>query len=224
MNKKKNSTPNKEWHIVIIDDDKFYASGLAIVLEKYLNSIGQSTVFSFHYPCKKKADIVFQAIRCGTVIVPRNPSSMRNDKPLYVAIAEIKDAHLKHLYKKINKNNILYRHQSEGIAFQLMENILSKQLMQRTPVKAQPNQTSFTQREREVLHLIKQGKTLTCMSACLGINVKTISAHKRNAMKKLNFKRNQELFHWLLQSDLTSHQSRKGNSSLFNPGYVKRSI
>ncbi|MGQ8775834.1 LuxR C-terminal-related transcriptional regulator [Serratia sp. NA_112.1] len=46
-------------------------------------------------------------------------------------------------------------------------------------------------------------------AACiLQLKVKTVHSHKRSAMQKLNFPRNSELFHWLLQSGLTLNLSR----------------
>lgn len=210
----KNAIMNTTLNIVIIDDDKFYTTGLAMVLAIYLKSQGQQAEFSSHLACGETADIVFQAIRCGTFIAPRSLTYTNNDKPLYVAIAERKDAHLQHLYRNVNKSNILYRHQSVNLILQFMENVLIS--LQKAPVispqaSATLPHAPLTQREREVLHQLKQGKTPACVATCLGIKVKTISSHKRAAMKKLNFKRTNELFHWMLQGGLTGHQLRKGN-------------
>ncbi|MFO6502696.1 helix-turn-helix transcriptional regulator [Serratia marcescens] len=205
---------NKTLNIVILDDDKFYTAGLAMILAMYLKSRGQKAEFSSHHPCGKAIDVVFQAIRCGTCIAPPSSICTNNDKPLYVAIAERKDTHLQHLYCNVNKSNILYRHQSVSLILQFMENVLIS--LQKAPVKS-PQTTAIlphaplTQREREVLHQLKQGKTPACVATGLGIKVKTISSHKRAAMKKLNFKRTSELFHWMIQGGLTHHQPRKGN-------------
>lgn len=185
-----------------------------MILAMYLKSRGQKAEFSSNRTFGKTTDIVFQAIRCGTFIAPGGSICMDNDKPVYIAITDRKDAHLQHLYRNVDKSNLLYRHQSVSLILQLMENILLS--LQRTSVKTQSNSENLqhlplTQREREVLHQLKQGKTPACVATCLGIKVKTISSHKRSAMKKLNFKRTSELLHWMIQGGLTSHQPRKGN-------------
>ncbi|HHK8233179.1 TPA: helix-turn-helix transcriptional regulator [Serratia marcescens] len=213
MKSTQNAIMNKTLNIVIIDDDKFYTAGLAMVLAIYLKNQGQQAKFSSHLTYGKPADIVFQAIRCGTLIAPGSAICMNNDKPVYVAIADRKDAHLQHLYRSVNKSNILYRHQSVSLILQLMENVLLS--LQKTSVKTQSTSENLqhlalTQREREVLCQLKQGKTPACVASFLGIKVKTISSHKRAAMRKLNFKRTNELFHWMLQGGLTCHQPRKG--------------
>ncbi|EPP8560696.1 LuxR C-terminal-related transcriptional regulator [Serratia marcescens] len=214
MNKTEKSTTNRKLDIVILDEDKFYASGLEIMLAIYLKNIGQSAVFSSHYSCKKKADIIFQAIRCGTVIASLSSTCANNNKPQYIVIVDRKDTHLTHLYRNINNSNILYRHQSVNLVLQLMENVLRP--MQWTSVKTHPNSetllhASLTRREQEVLHQLQQGKSHADVANILGINEKTISSHKRTAMKKLNFKRTAELVHWINQGGLTHHQLRKGN-------------
>ncbi|EMH4104637.1 helix-turn-helix transcriptional regulator [Serratia marcescens] len=213
MKSTQNAIMNKTLNIVIIDDDKFYTAGLVMVLAIYLKNQGQQAKFSSHLTYGKTADIVFQAIRCGTLIAPGSAICMNNDKPVYVAIADRKDAHLQHLYRSVNKSNILYRHQSVSLILQLMENVLLS--LQKTSEKTQSTSENLqhlalTQREREVLHQLKQGKTPACVASFLGIKEKTISSHKRAAMRKLNFKRTNELFHWMLQGGLTCHQPRKG--------------
>ncbi|AGE15916.1 MULTISPECIES: helix-turn-helix transcriptional regulator [Serratia] len=213
MKSTQNAIMNKTLNIVIIDDDKFYTAGLAMALTIYLKNQGQQVEFSSHLAYGKTTDIVFQAIRCGTLIAPGSAICMNNDKPVYVAIADRKDTHLQHLYRSVNKSNILYRHQSVSLLLQLMENVMLS--LQKTSVKTQSTSENLqhlalTQREREVLHQLKQGKTPACVASFLGIKEKTISSHKRAAMRKLNFKRSNELFHWMLQGGLTCHQPRKG--------------
>ncbi len=185
-----------------------------MILAMYLKSRGQKAEFSSHHGFGKATDVVFQAVRCGTFISPLSSTFTNNDKPLYVAIAERKDAHLRHLYRNVDKSNILYRHQSVSLIQQLLGNVLIS--LQKAPAKSPPISTTLlhaplTPREREVLYQLLQGKTHACVARLLGIKEKTISSHKRTAMKKLNFKRTNELFHWMLQGGLTSHQQRKGN-------------
>ncbi len=161
------------------------------------------------------ADIIFQGIRCGTFVSPDNRPPCRGGRTtLYFAIVDRKDAHLKHLYQDMTQSNILYRHQSVTTVLQHIADSLRSS--QPTPEKTRQDakltqHEPLTLREQEVLHHLKLGKTPACVASFLGIKEKTISAHKRAAMKKLNFKRTNELFHWMIQGGLAHHQPRKGN-------------
>ncbi|MCO7511920.1 LuxR C-terminal-related transcriptional regulator [Serratia fonticola] len=52
----------------------------------------------------------------------------------------------------------------------------------------------LTSREREVLHLLFDGFSLTEVAKRLKRNIKTVSAHKRNSMQKLGVYDDAELF------------------------------
>lgn len=60
----------------------------------------------------------------------------------------------------------------------------------------------LTPRERDVLQGISQELTPDQIASKLSLNVKTVSTHKLTAMRKLGFKRNGELYYWLLQGGL----------------------
>ncbi|HGM5456453.1 TPA: helix-turn-helix transcriptional regulator [Serratia marcescens] len=205
---------NKSLNIQIIDDDKFYTSGLAIALSDYLGSIN-ITAHIYPLPFKEiTADIIFQGIRCGTLVARENLARRSDSEKFYFVIVDRKDTHLKHLYKGVEKSSILYRHQSIGCVLQLIGNSLfpPPNTSEKTLKTSQFSlYESLTPREQEVLYHLKQGKTHTGVATCLGIKVKTISSHKRAAMRKLNFKRTSELLHWMIQGGLTCHQPRKGN-------------
>lgn len=205
MNNTNNAMMMETLTIRIIDDDNFFIAGLVMALSNYF----QNKKIRFYTAPSNgiTADIIFQAIRCGTFIAPASPYGDCST-PLYFAIADRKDAHLQHLYRGVATSNILYRHQSVSTVLQLIENILLSQ--QPTPEDTQKTvkvclHEPLTRREQEVLHHLKQGKAHASVARCMGIKEKTISSHKRAAMKKLNFRRTSELFHWMLQGGLTSH-------------------
>ncbi|NTX77617.1 response regulator transcription factor [Serratia proteamaculans] len=56
--------------------------------------------------------------------------------------------------------------------------------------------------EYRVLRLIGRGLSSVAIARQMQLNAKTISAHKRNAMKKLNITRNTQLLHWLLNGGI----------------------
>lgn len=205
---------NKKLTIAIIDDDNFYIAGLIMALSTYFKNKNRKVKFILGHSLAEPADITFQAIRCGTFIDPRSQHHATSGKPHYFAIVDNRDSHLQHLYRHVEKNNVFYRHQSVKTLLQLIEKKLvlsqpftGKHLAEEQVFLREP----LTLREHEVLCHLKQGKTHASAANCLGIKVKTISSHKRAAMKKLNFRRTNELFHWMLRGGLCRHQPIKGH-------------
>ena len=66
------------------------------------------------------------------------------------------------------------------------------------PCSKRPEQ-SFTRRETEILRYLARGISNGAVARFLQISEKTVSAHKRNIMSKLNMIRPAELNYWLLQ-------------------------
>ncbi|CAI1243470.1 TPA: response regulator transcription factor [Serratia fonticola] len=205
MNSTKDAMMMETLTIRIIDDDNFYIAGLIMALSNHLKN--KKIIFYTGPSNGITADITFQAIRCGTLVSPTSASRGRSPRH-YFAIADRKDAHLQHLYRGVITSNILYRHQSVSTVLHLIEDNL---FTQQPPLEDTQHiaevclHEPLTRREQEVLRHLKQGKTHASVASCMGIKEKTISSHKRAAMKKLNFKRTSELFHWMLQGGLTSH-------------------
>jgi len=57
----------------------------------------------------------------------------------------------------------------------------------------------LTAREREVLKLLAEGRTVRSAAAILGLSVKTVDAHKFNLMRKLGIHNKAELVMWAIQ-------------------------
>ncbi|MCD6309321.1 MAG: response regulator transcription factor [Candidatus Eremiobacteraeota bacterium] len=62
----------------------------------------------------------------------------------------------------------------------------------------------LTSREREVLQLLAEGKTTKQMASILGINEKTVEAHRRQIMNKLDIHSIAELTKYAIREGLTS--------------------
>jgi len=63
-------------------------------------------------------------------------------------------------------------------------------------------QGQITAREREILHLISQGKNNREIAAELDISVKTAETHRTNIMRKLRLHTSNELVRYALQNNL----------------------
>jgi two-component system response regulator NreC len=62
-----------------------------------------------------------------------------------------------------------------------------------------PQERALTVREREVLKLLAEGKTVRTVAAILGVSSKTVDAHKFNLMRKLGIHNKAELVMWAIQ-------------------------
>ena len=57
----------------------------------------------------------------------------------------------------------------------------------------------MTGREREVLTLLAEGKTVRAAATALGLSRKTVDNHKSNLMRKLGIHNKAELVMWAIQ-------------------------
>ena len=62
-----------------------------------------------------------------------------------------------------------------------------------------PRRRVLTAREREVLKLLAEGKTVRSAADVLGLSMKTVDAHKFNLMRKLGVHNKAELVMWAIQ-------------------------
>jgi DNA-binding NarL/FixJ family response regulator len=69
----------------------------------------------------------------------------------------------------------------------------------RPPTALFPQERVLTAREREVLKLLAEGKTVRAAATILGLSSKTVDAHKFNLMRKLGIHNKAELVMWAIQ-------------------------
>ncbi len=62
-----------------------------------------------------------------------------------------------------------------------------------------PRKRILTAREREVVKLLAEGRTVRSAAGILGLSVKTVDAHKFNLMRKLGIHNKAELVMWAIQ-------------------------
>jgi two-component system response regulator NreC len=73
----------------------------------------------------------------------------------------------------------------------------------RRPMETQlPAEVVLTVREREVLKLLAEGKTVRAAATVLGLSSKTVDAHKFNLMRKLGIHNKAELVMWAVQKNV----------------------
>jgi two-component system response regulator NreC len=62
-----------------------------------------------------------------------------------------------------------------------------------------PRKRVLTAREREVLKLLAEGRTVRAAASVLGVSIKTVDAHKFNLMRKLGIHNKAELVMWAIR-------------------------
>lgn len=62
-----------------------------------------------------------------------------------------------------------------------------------------PRKRVLTAREREVLKLLAEGRTVRSAASILGLSIKTVDAHKFNLMRKLGIHNKAELVMWAIR-------------------------
>lgn len=67
------------------------------------------------------------------------------------------------------------------------------------PMEDLPRHRVLTSREREVLKLLAEGRTVRSTATALGLSIKTVDAHKFNLMRKLGIHNKAELVMWAIQ-------------------------
>ena len=67
------------------------------------------------------------------------------------------------------------------------------------PSEETPRNKGLTAREREVLKLLAEGRTVRSAADVLGVSAKTVDAHKFNLMRKLGIHNKAELVMWAIQ-------------------------
>ena len=70
---------------------------------------------------------------------------------------------------------------------------------QRSAAMLFPHERVLTAREREVLKLLAEGKTVRAAATVLGLSSKTVDAHKFNLMRKLGIHNKAELVMWAIR-------------------------
>jgi len=79
--------------------------------------------------------------------------------------------------------------------------------VKRLSTKFQPNAPLLTEREREVLQLLAEGKSTKQIALMLHVSAKTIESNRRNIMEKLGIHSVAELTKFAVREGLTSLES-----------------
>ncbi|MGH2624894.1 MAG: LuxR C-terminal-related transcriptional regulator, partial [Sphingobacterium sp.] len=177
--------------------------GLRGLLENHFHAQGCSVEF-IEYFTDKKPDIVFHAQNPGEITGICHQLSESLNYPYYFIIRDKKHLRLCQTKNCIRNSAIIYRNQTSDEFISIIKKVVSI-------APSQPSHPStcsvchnqrLSLREREVLFYLNSGLNQTQVAQHMQLKVKTINSHKSSAMKKLNFKNNLALVHWMLLGGL----------------------
>jgi len=113
----------------------------------------------------------------------------------------------KNMSSHVHKNRIVYvdkriRPSELLLTAKKIINMKEKNKSTRYEIGASLQHSALTKSEIEILRYLSVGLTQQKISEILSLSPKTISFHKKNAMRKLDLGSNIELFYWLCSGEL----------------------
>lgn len=188
--------------VLIADSDHYFSHGLSTGIKNFCRLRGLSLrLINRTDLAKNGVDIVFlgNSVTCPPWLFELYQQGCT---PHVFFIRE--QERLKQLPAPIECGaGILYRHQP----MQAIEALLNRALYlpeEGASFAGKCRCTSaLTHREAEVLQCLALGMSGHDTAGHLGIHDKTVHAHKRNAMRKLSIKSNQELYQWMAQGGVS---------------------
>ena len=132
--------------------------------------------------------------------------SMHSDRRFVLGMLEagasgylMKDCAFDELAKAVRSVSTGQTYLSPSIADVLVKGYLDK-VNEKLSVARSP----LTEREREILQLLAEGRSSKEIAAHIGVSVKTVETHRRNMMQKLNMRSVAELTKYAIREGLIS--------------------
>lgn len=193
-------------NILVIDPNRYFAEGLRLLLNRYFSRRNINVTYIDKNACKNGADLVFMAMNSGANILQRYGLSSISRHCVFM-IKERHQARLKYsAFVKLTAG-VLSREQNADAVLTLLELFMLRQHKPKSETSvAGPvtRRSTLTFREYEIMRHLHVGMNNHAISRLLNISEKTVSSHKRSAMRKLNISRNSELHYWLLNGGLNT--------------------
>lgn len=166
-------------HVIIEDDDFYFSAGLKFILKNFFTKNNKNVIFSLN----ERADILIR---------PENNSSLNTGGKEIIINGHQHKA--KNNHRACSCRNILFKYDTiERFTILLKETLTQKA----TKNQCIMCRRTLTRREKQILYKFSEGLSSSEIAGCIGLNVKSVSQHKRNAMRKLSLRNTKELLLWL---------------------------
>ena len=186
-------------NILLRDPDRYFSTGLTQGLLMHAKATGLQLRITDNTLEKHHADVVFFAAEYALSLC--RYLGNRRTGPAHQQVFLIKEKpQPRDRAQFTGISGILYRHQHLEQACQL-----ATQAWQHPNSQPQDDtHLALTHQETTVLRYLAQGASPHTIGQALSISIKTVSAHKRNAMVKLHMGRTPDLIYWLLRGGLNT--------------------
>jgi len=84
----------------------------------------------------------------------------------------------------------------------ISEIVFARYINGKKPLESAPEKSRITDREREIVQLLSEGKSSKEIAAILGISVRTVETHRAAIMKKLRLKSFSELIRYAIRNKI----------------------
>ncbi|WP_454889852.1 response regulator transcription factor [Serratia quinivorans] len=186
-------------NILLRDPDRYFSTGLTQGLLMHAKATGLRLRITDNTLEKHHADVVFFAAEYAPSLC--RYLGNRRTGPAHQQVFLIKEKPQPRDGAQFQGiSGILYRHHRLEQAWHLVTQAWQ------SPEGALPQDKhlALTHQETTVLRYLSQGLSPHTIGQALRISIKTVSAHKRNAMTKLHMGRNPDLIYWLLRGGLNT--------------------
>ncbi|WP_434462190.1 helix-turn-helix domain-containing protein [Serratia plymuthica] len=185
--------------ILISDNNQFYAQGLRHIIIRIFEKSGIDIYFTKSTDELKQPAFVFFTQYSPIQLRVESNGRMKTGIQYFFMLDMLEDKHYDWQESLWITPYIQFWDRQCCIenASNQLEHLFHKLLINHINNTYYPTGKLFTLRERQVLRYIKKGVPPTQIGRILGINRKTVSTHKRNAMNSLKLRNNQSLHCWL---------------------------
>ncbi|MEE4410193.1 MULTISPECIES: helix-turn-helix transcriptional regulator [unclassified Serratia (in: enterobacteria)] len=180
-------------NIAIVDQNQFFKLGLSLAMKQGFAEHGVRVNFT----SEKNANVIFRAPDDRVSINFCHAQLLQGEFysiPLYFSILE-HNASMPKIHCNLEAGSITRKEGVEKVIAKVMACYRGKAPF--TSDHCPRCRTQLTFSEGKVCRLIKCGYSQNQMAMLLGISPKTVSIHKRSAMRKLNIHNNIDFLRWL---------------------------
>lgn len=188
--------------IAIIETNLFFAEGLKYALSEYFTRKGRTVEFLAEENGNAAVDLVFIAQpESGSVTYCDRGVHEAAVPPLYIVIRKIKPAQAIREKACSRELGVLDCHAGLEALFHLLDDKLWR--MSVISTAARPCYFCLSRRlsgrEQEVVSYLRLGVNQTQTAKYMQLSVKTVHTYKQSVMRKLDFRKRNDLFNWLLK-------------------------
>ncbi|MBH3258181.1 response regulator transcription factor [Serratia marcescens] len=195
--------------LAFIDNDRFFIEGLQRLLLAYFSRCGMR-VQLLDVAQAHRADMVFQSVERDwqARFCLRSVSGSR---PINFALREPGDIRWRDKPRCISETGVIFRNDSPDSVVRQLDLALAARAQSGAAHRCHwCERQRITRREQDVMRYLACELPQTTIAHNLHLSVKTVSNHKQAAMRKLGFKRNADLYHWLRMGGLKTVERPRG--------------